>query len=446
MAVFLVSLLLLTFLMACAATAFRTNPVRINIISPRNGAVVSGEVLIRGSFSGQIKKIEVSIDRGPWYEAKVIGRYISNRLSSHRYGGNWKYIWNATDVSEQTHKISVRGEKPSRNSFERAYIYDSIYVKVEKPDEQVGWLHGQVRGSTGDSFPYPLKNATVSVKYIGTTNDINEWKVTHTNKYGYYQIAVKPGFYKIKAHKKQYSTEVKYNISIEANENRTVNFYLRQENPDTGNIEGKVVDGKTGAPIRNARIFIQPRWSHHSPVPIYTNQNGFFKTEKKQGDYLIEVYKHGYQKSKKKIRLHPGEDKKLYFKLHELEENTVKIDEWDAGKRIYVKPGSLINLTLQANPSTGFQWKITKLNPAKIRLIKHFFWKQNAFPHLNPRLIGCGAPCKETWMFKTVNTGRTTLELTFLQPWARHNHHQKTFSVTLIIPSIPTPIPLGNGL
>jgi inhibitor of cysteine peptidase len=92
-----------------------------------------------------------------------------------------------------------------------------------------------------------------------------------------------------------------------------------------------------------------------------------------------------------------------------------------------VAPGEELDIRLAANPSTGFQWRIgDPLDEAVVVLVGSDFQRTDAVAPTD----GEGAPAPgsesaaplgqggfETWRFRAVAPGRTTIELVYVRPW-----------------------------
>ena len=80
---------------------------------------------------------------------------------------------------------------------------------------------------------------------------------------------------------------------------------------------------------------------------------------------------------------------------------------------------------LEANPSTGYVWQISKSDPEHVRLLR-----EETLPADRKRL---GAPAKQLFYFQAMAIGRAPLKLEYRRPWEKDAEPAKTFSVTLVI-------------
>ena len=80
---------------------------------------------------------------------------------------------------------------------------------------------------------------------------------------------------------------------------------------------------------------------------------------------------------------------------------------------------------LEANPSTGFAWQVSKSDPDHVRLLR-----EETLPADRNRL---GAPGRQMFFFQAMAIGRAPLKLEYRRPWEKDAEPAKTFSVTLVI-------------
>jgi len=83
----------------------------------------------------------------------------------------------------------------------------------------------------------------------------------------------------------------------------------------------------------------------------------------------------------------------------------------DNGAKVTLKPGDVLNITLDSNPSTGYAWHVTQ-NDEKVLL--QLGEPQFSFGNQTP-MPGAGGA--ETFQFKALSKGATTLTLVYMRPW-----------------------------
>jgi inhibitor of cysteine peptidase len=89
--------------------------------------------------------------------------------------------------------------------------------------------------------------------------------------------------------------------------------------------------------------------------------------------------------------------------------------------------GSLLELTLYTNPTTGYDWNITKHDKSILMLISE---KRLGFD--SPPFV-CGAGHLITWTFKAINNGITTLQLQYYKPYSPNNIIEMTYNIIIVV-------------
>jgi inhibitor of cysteine peptidase len=104
---------------------------------------------------------------------------------------------------------------------------------------------------------------------------------------------------------------------------------------------------------------------------------------------------------------------------------TVTITDKDMNKFVRLNVGQTVILSLDGNPSTGYNWKITAKDKRILRQI--------GGASFTPASNAIGAGGKVKFEFKVVGFGRTTLSLAYLRPWDINVPPVKRFNVDLIV-------------
>ena len=77
---------------------------------------------------------------------------------------------------------------------------------------------------------------------------------------------------------------------------------------------------------------------------------------------------------------------------------------------ITTKVGEEFTITLDSNPTTGYQWKLSdNLTEGIVKFVKS--------EYVAPETEMVGAGGKEIWTFKGVRPGETTVDLEYVRPW-----------------------------
>ncbi|MDD5424051.1 MAG: protease inhibitor I42 family protein [Candidatus Omnitrophica bacterium] len=101
-----------------------------------------------------------------------------------------------------------------------------------------------------------------------------------------------------------------------------------------------------------------------------------------------------------------------------------KLIERDSGKTIEMRTGNSILIELPGNPTTGYTWEVSSVDPSILHKLGDFKFSTNS------NVIG--SPGKMALRFRVVGEGRTTLALAYRRSWEKNVAPIKTFSVNVI--------------
>ncbi|MFA5148808.1 MAG: protease inhibitor I42 family protein [Candidatus Omnitrophota bacterium] len=101
-----------------------------------------------------------------------------------------------------------------------------------------------------------------------------------------------------------------------------------------------------------------------------------------------------------------------------------KLIERDSGKTIEMRTGNSILIELPGNPTTGYTWEVSSVDPSILHKLGDFKFSTNS------NVIG--SPGKMALRFRVVGEGRTTLALAYRRSWEKNVAPEKTFSVNVI--------------
>ena len=93
---------------------------------------------------------------------------------------------------------------------------------------------------------------------------------------------------------------------------------------------------------------------------------------------------------------------------------------------IEVNLGENVVIALDSNHTTGFSWQLAK--PLDNNLLE---FSETRYETGGTRLIGAGG--KEIWVFKTLQKGKTEIELKYTQPWEKNKPPARQASFVVII-------------
>ncbi|MBN1148447.1 MAG: protease inhibitor I42 family protein [Anaerolineales bacterium] len=101
------------------------------------------------------------------------------------------------------------------------------------------------------------------------------------------------------------------------------------------------------------------------------------------------------------------------------------LTEDDHGKTITLKSGQKLNITLEGNPTTGYNWEVE--TPATGSL------EQLGEAEFKPSSGALGSGGKITLRFQATSPGETLLQLVYRRPWEQGVLPEKTFEVKVIV-------------
>src|SRR5574344_162072 len=98
-----------------------------------------------------------------------------------------------------------------------------------------------------------------------------------------------------------------------------------------------------------------------------------------------------------------------------------------ASQNISARVRRNFQIKLESNPTTGYSWDLAKpVDKSYLRLVKNEY-KQNRHPSM---MVGVGGV--ETWVFKPLKKGSTTIYLQYRRPWEKEKAVEiKSFTVLI---------------
>jgi len=108
---------------------------------------------------------------------------------------------------------------------------------------------------------------------------------------------------------------------------------------------------------------------------------------------------------------------------------TVQVNEDDDGGQIELELGKLLVVTLESNPSTGYQWELLESNESILKQFGQAEFKPSEIS--DPPVVGAGG--WEIFRFKAVSAGQMTLELVYHRSW-EDTEPLKSFSIQVVVP------------
>jgi predicted secreted protein len=103
----------------------------------------------------------------------------------------------------------------------------------------------------------------------------------------------------------------------------------------------------------------------------------------------------------------------------------ISISAGDSGKTITMNMGQTLEVTLDGNMTTGYNWVMQSMDPAIL--------KQVGDPVYTPESNQIGAPGKIVLTFQPVKTGQANLVLNYMRPFEKNTDPSKIFQVTIVV-------------
>ena len=107
--------------------------------------------------------------------------------------------------------------------------------------------------------------------------------------------------------------------------------------------------------------------------------------------------------------------------------NGAIITDSDNGRQITVKPGDVVTVSLDSNPTTGYSWQVIEIDNTVLIQDGDPEYKQVTG---SADLVGAGGT--ETFRFKATGSGETSLKLGYRRPW-ENVPPIENFSVKIVV-------------
>jgi len=105
--------------------------------------------------------------------------------------------------------------------------------------------------------------------------------------------------------------------------------------------------------------------------------------------------------------------------------NPIQLHQIDSGRTIKMKPDDTLKIVLDANPTTGYQWKIMPWDTEVIEQIDK--------PVYKPRSEAIGSGGEITFYFKALSTGQMPLKFIYFRAFEKDVPPIKSFKVTIVV-------------
>jgi inhibitor of cysteine peptidase len=95
-------------------------------------------------------------------------------------------------------------------------------------------------------------------------------------------------------------------------------------------------------------------------------------------------------------------------------------------KPVAATVGKEFKITLQCNPTTGYQWVLAKAPDEKLAKLLRSDYKR-----LDSKLVGAGGDM--VWIFQALAEGQTQMELNYVRPWEKGVTPAQTTNFVVLI-------------
>lgn len=102
----------------------------------------------------------------------------------------------------------------------------------------------------------------------------------------------------------------------------------------------------------------------------------------------------------------------------------LKVMEMDSGAMIELRVGDQIELVLEANPTTGYNWELAE----EISVVKRI-----GEPEFTPDSKALGAGGKVGMRFQAIASGKEWLRLVYRRSWEEGVAPEKTFELYILV-------------
>jgi inhibitor of cysteine peptidase len=106
----------------------------------------------------------------------------------------------------------------------------------------------------------------------------------------------------------------------------------------------------------------------------------------------------------------------------------ITLTEQDNGRTIEISKDSTFAVTLQSNPTTGYAWTVAIVDSTVVQQQGDKEYKQG---NTDANIVGAGGA--ETFTFRAMAAGQTTLQLIYSRSWETDIPPIQTFEVTLVV-------------
>ena len=98
------------------------------------------------------------------------------------------------------------------------------------------------------------------------------------------------------------------------------------------------------------------------------------------------------------------------------------------GQTVTLKPGQVLVVRLESNPTTGYAWQLLAADPAVIKQVGEAGFTPAP---VATGVVGAGGTAE--WRFAAAGEGTTTIILNYRRPWEKDTRPAQTFTLTVTV-------------
>ena len=107
----------------------------------------------------------------------------------------------------------------------------------------------------------------------------------------------------------------------------------------------------------------------------------------------------------------------------------IHVDARDNGSLVFLKPSQVLVVTLESNPSTGYQWEVSAMDTAVLQQMGKAEFLPSA--STGRQIVGAGG--MERFRFKALKSAESSLKLVYRRPWEKEAEPAATFSIQVLV-------------
>ena len=116
----------------------------------------------------------------------------------------------------------------------------------------------------------------------------------------------------------------------------------------------------------------------------------------------------------------------ILFSLSACSGGTQTLTAEDSGKSVQIKTGETFTITLESNPTTGYQWTVLDVDEKILSQVGDAEYQSKG-------TVMPGSGGEETFTFKALASGKTELLLGYERPWEEDVDPVESFIITVIV-------------